>query len=944
MIKNYINNIEVSSPDSSIPSGLLKNLVVYKIYSQESISNEFEHRIFILIKGEIEKQSKTKVLDLGEKKLKITIDYGKNKSKRIITGIVADIINSGYIEYGGNVNYNYELVLVPPTIIYEDMEFKNKTYKEEKFEGLLDKIFNKSVISVNFKKNAEIFEEKFGDQINYNQINETNLHFFKKTMKLFGLNYYYEYSKGSYTCNVQENLAFGKEFKESSSIQLLENIILNKNLLQKKIRGYELDTSNDKWQEFVDKNINNLNAPKKVIKANCSDLSVDLSTIIKFPQKQFGQELKARIYKYNLVINKQIHSENIKGIENFDNVSMAFESIVEEQNVEYGYVGEMSILPIQTTNYSSSSSVATQDLALAKNSALNAEFRLDNIQRDSNKQKIPSTQTSIKDQLVIKKACVVENTDKNEKFNTFQAKVFEHVKGNFQLSEDTLTVNLTMPIGIDASFYRMPIENDIVLIVNIDGVWYLHSCLMEKIENNSKITTPKNMFIESTNEESNLKDMGDQCLWAYDYQITEGEQKNTYKRKGSSLSLGKVKDLQKYSLDYWKKRNLQDRKLKQYQTINSLFKELEKTDNFESSSKDENSKDEYIVNIDTEGLVNIDADENIFAQSGKDMYLTGENIYMSSIEGNVELRAEKSIVLKVGRSSLIITEEGISLNVIDTVSPSRNAVVSLSNMEGVMISGTEFSARGHFGAKLAALGGSVGVEGCIASIAAHKVYLSAPSAVSLAADGAVNMLNMLFDNIEGCSEEGNSFSDADQLEQIRMIALKIDHMKHLLHQQASRSKAAGVFEALVLANHMMYLVEKLAFFMVKAEIIKKENEEHKENEDLEKLEAKLKRLELAIYSSMHINYITETVTLMLESFGEAPLGTWVPSYLSLYPHKIETASYRCDLQVSSENEVNCVQLPGPSFFQKARLASNFFSAADHIFYFSQRVEKNKTTK
>lgn len=944
MIKNYINNIEVSSPDSLIPSGLLKNLVVYKIYSQESISNEFEHRIFILIKGEIEKQSKTKVLDLGEKKLEITIDYGKNKSKRIITGIVADIINSGYIEYGGNVNYNYELVLVPPTIIYEDMEFKNKTYKEEKFEGLLDKIFNKSVISVNFKKNAEIFEEKFGDQINYNQINETNLHFFKKTMKLFGLNYYYKYSKGSYTCNVQENLAFGKEFKESSSIQLLENIILNKNLLQKKIRGYELDTSNDKWQEFVDKNINNLNAPKKVIKANCSDLSVDLSTIIKFPQKQFGQELKARIYKYNLVINKQIHSENIKGIENFDNVSMAFETIVEEQNVEYGYVGEMSILPIQTTNYSSSSSIATQDLALAKNSALNVEFRQDNIQLDYNKQKIYSTQTSIKDQLVIKKACVVENTDKSKNFNTFQAKVFEHVKGNFQLSKDTLTVNLTMPIGIDASFYRMPIENDIVLIVNIDGVWYLHSCLMEKIENNSKITTPKNMFIESksTNEESNLKDMGDQCLWAYDYKIIEGEKENTYKRKGSSLSLGKVNDLQKYSLDYWKKRNLQDRKLKQYQTINSLFKELEKTDNFESSLKDENSKDEYIVNIDTEGLVNIDADENIFAQSGKDMYLTGENIYMSSIEGNVELRAEKSIVLKVGRSSLIITEEGISLNVIDTVSPSRNAVVSLSNMEGVMISGTEFSAKGHFGAKLGALGGSVGIEGCIASIAAHKVYLSAPSAVSLIANGAANALNMVFDNIEGCSEEGNSFSDADQLEQIRMIALKIKHMKHLFHEGTSRSKAAGVFETLVLVNHIMYIVEKLAFFMIKAE--SETHETHEANEKHEAYEKKLRRLELAIYSAMHINYITETATLILESFSEAPLGTWVPSALSLYPHKIETESYKSELKVSQADELHFLKLPNASFFDKHRYYEKIFNVMDHIFYFTQRDAKNKTTK
>lgn len=104
------------------------------------------------------------------------------------------------------------------------------------------------------------------------------------------------------------------------------------------------------------------------------------------------------------------------------------------------------------------------------------------------------------------------------------------------------------------------------------------------------------------------------------------------------------------------------------------------------------------IDITSSGDITMKTEEDMFMDSKSGIYISGKDVKMTATQDMIELNAEKSIVLRVGRSSISITDEGIQLasHLLDNADMDFDSVINVSRDMGVSIQGQYCNLKGLF--------------------------------------------------------------------------------------------------------------------------------------------------------------------------------------------------------------------------------------------------------
>lgn len=732
------DNIEIKVSFKSDTS-LDDFMIAHKFEAKESISSEYEYKVFVLLKND---KTYDDLLNFKQKDIEINISHikdGKTKNKKFF-GILSAMRNKGFLKFNSIGNeeikaYAYEFDVRPKAIL-QGLELKTREFKDKDFDYIVKALFVEQNISPSLR-DKEYFNNTH--KIIYQQQQESNLSYVKKLLRLYGLNYYYKEN----SIELSTGLSFLGKTINSNEILGLNSLSLTDSFLEiKDDRRYALqyvaDNNFEKdINDFFTNNINKMIRTKSKIYANCADIELDLTSIVKFSKENFSQDIEARVCAFNLFVSKKISEDKVLDIDNINEINIDFVAFKKEDVNYYGYIDSANdealntVRNVNTKNFNPSLALNTVRNVNAKNFnpslALNTELKTAALNN-----------TELNASSFIQKAYVsnVSNTN-NKTYNTFEAKLLDG-------TSTTITVYITSAIGgLTSTFFRRPKVNDVVLVMKAGSEWFLHSYLLEEKESTLDRSKQASIFKESTNQENELlDDLLDQLFLSYEYKIDKTA--NNFKRQGSYIGIGKNYDFNT-TLRYWERRAMKERKQSMYDDILGLSDSLGYQSKF-NINEDENTKafnPSYQIVLDTAGSINLDADEHIFAHSGKDMYLAANDLFVTT-ENTIEIKSPKSIVFRVGRNSLEITEAGIHLNALHHSSSVFNSSLSVEPVDGVSIEGPDISARADFNLDLNG-NGSILYLGCAyAKLHSHNIRFTSPSSLVKVSESLSRTVDLSF--------------------------------------------------------------------------------------------------------------------------------------------------------------------------------------------------------
>lgn len=715
------DNIEIEVSFKSDTS-LDDFMIAHKFEAKESISSEYEYKVFVLLKND---KTYDDLLNFKQKDIEINISHikdGKTKNKKFF-GILSAMRNKGFLKFNSLGNeeikaYAYEFDVRPKAIL-QGLELKTREFKDKDFDYIVKALFVEQNISPSLR-NKEYFNNTH--KIIYQQQQESNLSYVKKLLRLYGLNYYYKEN----SIELSTGLSFLGKTINSNDILGLNSLSLTDSFLEiKDDRRYALqyvaDNNFEKdINDFFTNNINKMIRTKSKIYANCADIELDLTSIVKFSKENFSQDIEARVCAFNLFVSKKISEDNVLGIDNTNEINIDFVAFKKEDVNYYGYIDSANdealntVRNVNAKNFNPSLALNTElKTATLNNTELNASS-------------------------FIQKAYVsnVSNTN-NKTYNTFEAKLLDG-------TSTTITVYITSAIGgLTSTFFRRPKVNDVVLVMKAGSEWFLHSYLLEEKESILDRSKQASIFKESTNQENELlDDLLDQLFLSYEYKIDKTA--NNFKRQGSYIGIGKNYDFNT-TLRYWERRAMKERKQSMYDDILGLSNSLGYQSKF-NINEDENTKafnPSYQIVLDTAGSINLDADEHIFAHSGKDMYLAANDLFVTT-ENTIEIKSPKSIVFRVGKNSIEITEAGIHLNALHHSSSVFNSSLSIEPVDGVSIEGPDISARADFNLDLNGNGSSLYLGCAYAKMHSHNIRFTSPSSLVKVSESLSRTVDLSF--------------------------------------------------------------------------------------------------------------------------------------------------------------------------------------------------------
>lgn len=768
------DNIEIKVSFKSDTS-LDDFMIAHKFEAKESISSEYEYKVFVLLKND---KTYDDLLNFKQKDIEINISHikdGKTKNKKFF-GILSAMRNKGFLKFNSLGNeeikaYAYEFDVRPKAIL-QGLELKTREFKDKDFDYIVKALFVEQNISPSLR-DKEYFNNTH--KIIYQQQQESNLSYVKKLLRLYGLNYYYKEN----SIELSTGLSFLGKTINSNEILGLNSLSLTDSFLEiKDDRRYALqyvaDNNFEKdINDFFTKNINKMIRTKSKIYANCADIELDLTSIVKFSKENFSQDIEARVCAFNLFVSKKISEDNVLGIDNTNEINIDFVAFKKEDVNYYGYIDSANdealntVRNVNAKNFNPSPALNTVRSVNTKNFnpslALNTELKTAALNN-----------TELNASSFIQKAYVsnVSNTN-NKTYNTFEAKLLDG-------TSTTITVYITSAIGgLTSTFFRRPKVNDVVLVMKAGSEWFLHSYLLEEKESILDRSKQASIFKESTNQENELlDDLLDQLFLSYEYKIDKTA--NNFKRQGSYIGIGKNYDFNT-TLRYWERRAMKERKQSMYDDILGLSDSLGYQSKF-NINEDENTKafnPSYQIVLDTAGSINLDADEHIFAHSGKDMYLAANDLFVTT-ENTIEIKSPKSIVFRVGRNSIEITEAGIHLNALHHSSSVFNSSLSIEPVDGVSIEGPDISARADFNLDLNG-NGSILYLGCAyAKLHSHNVRFTSSSSLVQCSESLLRAFDLglkINDIKDGHTQRSDPYyDDVFKLKYFKSIAHKIHKM------------------------------------------------------------------------------------------------------------------------------------------------------------------------
>ena len=731
------DNIEIKVSFKSDTS-LDDFMIAHKFEAKESISSEYEYKVFVLLKND---KTYDDLLNFKQKDIEINISHikdGKTKNKKFF-GILSAMRNKGFLKFNSLGNeeikaYAYEFDVRPKAIL-QGLELKTREFKDKDFDYIVKALFVEQNISPSLR-DKEYFNNTH--KIIYQQQQESNLSYVKKLLRLYGLNYYYKEN----SIELSTGLSFLGKTINSNEILGLNSLSLTDSFLEiKDDRRYALqyvaDNNFEKdINDFFTNNINKMIRTKSKIYANCADIELDLTSIVKFSKENFSQDIEARVCAFNLFVSKKISEDNVLGIDNTNEINIDFVAFKKEDVNYYGYIDSANdealntVRNVNAKNFNPSLALNTVRSVNTKNFnpslALNTELKTAALNN-----------TELNASSFIQKAYVsnVSNTN-NKTYNTFEAKLLDG-------TSTTITVYITSAIGgLTSTFFSRSKVNDVVLVMKAGSEWFLHSYLLEAKESTLDRSKQASIFKESTNQENELlDDLLDQLFLSYEYKIEKDSANDKFTRNGSYIGIGKNYAFDK-TIEYWNKRSMKERKESMYNDILGTSDSLSLSDNFDIK-KDQNFTPSYQIVLDTAGSINLDADEHIFVHSGKDMYLAANDLFVTT-ENTIEIKSPKSIVFRVGKNSIEITEAGIHLNALHHSSSVFNSSLSVEPVDGVSIEGPDISARADFNLDLNGNGSSLYLGCAYAKMHSHNIRFTSPSSLVKVSESLSRTVDLSF--------------------------------------------------------------------------------------------------------------------------------------------------------------------------------------------------------
>lgn len=949
--------IYVETQDGAMKSGV--DFLAYKFIGSESINKEYEYRLFILVPEKLknpEQFNSKKIKIVISQEIIITTPNESLKQSHTFFGVVTKVSNTlgakkghtKYIKFRNQILYIYELTLNPFDLNKEEAKITQHTGPDS--AAILDELFkyeNNKQIKVIAEKDK--IEGEFKGKISnifFHQTNETDAQFLKRFCRYFGANYYYKNKEDNtgfkFSIELTKGIDFSSNTRASEDIFGLSNNQIQTQSANQNNVGFKFSYKPgfgdiDEFHNFVRKNLEKTNSVKTYTMSSCKDISVFDECTIKFPSKQFNtdSEIEVKpIYK-NIRATFKIFSDKSGKIGNdndVDSINIDFISIKKDDNhtfIEvpvYEFLDTANLIPDEK-QYSIGFNNPTHYLAVVQKTEDNKDADILN----------------------------------RNYLNMFKAKILD-AKHRLR---DEIYVYITMPLGGDMSFYKFPQESDVVLVSNVYEAYYLVSYTMQKYRDGKIVDS--SIFhdsLDSETKKTTLSKLGrgeGSSSWNDSYVVkheikevqvpnpnypndpkkTITETKHVHVRTGSSISLGKLFDYED-SYKYFENRGMLNRKEAQYKLViggeedEKIFTSPEKAheklnpykkeQNTDTSGTANNNQKEhnYQINIDTSGVINMDADNEIFAQSGKDMMLAGDNVYITSTGGGIEIRAPKYIKLAVGNSCLTIEKDSISIETKDDTVKAYHSSIGLDPMNGVNVVAPSFTAKTKFNATLKTLDSSLGLADEGISLKSGTISMKAPSIMNEILNTSLGTLTKeLLDNFSKKKQKGFYRSEYKPTKYTDLILKLVDLMCELKlpTYDSLREKALTLLIACLKAE---IISAKLAFYSIKSE-------------------DKHKTLKKVIYWSEISNLMLASIarmTILLVSYLKNPIAYIKSSSVEISAASIKTSSFEHKNKFFEQTAENTISYD--NIEKSVAIAKGIDDILDFVVDLGSDINYNKT--